>query len=1370
MTLQPGPEGKDTYIGSRPDLVNTGNPHHRLLPAMAWTWSGVPGALRGLIDFDIPPLPDGGTLIKATLVLSAETTGSSPRGHSQEGGTNTWRLIPITSSWEETTATWNNQPSVDESRAIALPSSNSYDQTYQVDVTAHVATKLSTPSLMRGWMLRLQSEDSHRAIQFATSDHPTIAVRPKLLLEYTQAVPLGRISGRVIRGSCDTACGLQGVLVDAGGGHYATTAPDGTYTLTNLPLGTYTLRASLRGGWTFGSFAFQNEHYTVSISRPGQLAWASDIVGWDRDPVVFVHGWNSDVSSDFGDVPARLREAGYYVHDSGQLTGGRFTTPPLFLNSYHVRDWTREVRYETGRAKTILYGQSMGGLVSRAYVEGPLYAGDVSQLFAFGSPHLGAPGFSYPSCLVETFNRIFGGALCDMTPAGMRTFNLIMRQRAGVDYHLTGGDAPTWRWQRKCMKILWWKICVNLPLPDHEFRNGNGWWLGALIAGKDDGFIQTRSALGMAGRNIDRFITRETHSKGFVGYRDYHMWENGPSQEGFARCGARLLIDRTSNTCGTRLFNGPPPGAFLSASQPSAASPLFSATDDDPASPALNQLSRLDTGGVSPGSQKVRSVLVEGGPTSFTASWDRGTARFYVIDPSGQVIDPESLDAAAVDPSDPEAEDATEPPPGMALYSEAALGATYYFPAASRGTWQLVLKAGTASDTEAISYSTQAVFDSPLGARLVRERPSFEPGQPAHLRMLFSEPVQAAEVQLRIRHGDGSVQEVALERLSGTEYVADPVIAGPSGFVNLVWSVTGQRMDGVSFERGGQEDVQINSTALRLGTGHSDRAIPREGLPGLNSALAVHLQVRSDYAGEALGVFGELAALDGSTITTAFASVPAVQGVNDVELRFRAEEIFAAGKDGPYLVREVKLVDTRGALLLSQEIPLAHTTAPYSYRSFSSVQGKPAAFVDEGPYRVVLGQSITLKATGADPEGQPLTYAWDLDGDGVFESPGQSVLFTAPSQAPVGLQTVRVQVTDTDGNSAQAETSVERIINHPPIAQCQNVTVLADATTCTGSASVNAGSYDPDSEGGVTCSQAPDGVYSQGAHPVVLSCADSTGLTASCVSTVTVRDVTPPAVICPAPLVMNSSGPEGAWVTPAAATAQDGCSNATVSGPPAGLYPNGITEVTYTAVDATGNTSQCSTSIEVVPGAPPQLTMCNMPRYTRELSQLACGWATSGEGGPRVTRVFLTIDGQEAIPLTPDNSGGFVYTTLNLEEGTHQLELTAVNAEGGFAQRRTTVTIDRTPPVLSVLSPAWDAVLPGPVVDVTTSVQDVSPTKVVTQWTQSTQVEEGTGVVTHRVDLVNWGAGVILVSATDAAGNTSQTLQQVQVLPPTSSP
>ena len=75
-----------------------------------------------------------------------------------------------------------------------------------------------------------------------------------------------------------------------------------------------------------------------------------------------------------------------------------------------------------------------------------------------------------------------------------------------------------------------------------------------------------------------------------------------------------------------------------------------------------------------------------------------------------------------------------------------------------------------------------------------------------------------------------------------------------------------------------------------------------------------------------------------------------------------------------------------------------------------------------GPYAVDEGSGTTLTASGRDPEGGTLSYAWDLDGNGTFETPGQSVSFSA-DDGPA-TPTVRVQATDDVGNTATDSVTV----------------------------------------------------------------------------------------------------------------------------------------------------------------------------------------------------------------------------------------------------------------------------------------------------------------------------------------------------------
>ena len=79
-----------------------------------------------------------------------------------------------------------------------------------------------------------------------------------------------------------------------------------------------------------------------------------------------------------------------------------------------------------------------------------------------------------------------------------------------------------------------------------------------------------------------------------------------------------------------------------------------------------------------------------------------------------------------------------------------------------------------------------------------------------------------------------------------------------------------------------------------------------------------------------------------------------------------------------------------------------------------------------GPYAVAEGGAGAgaVVASGSDPEGSPLTFAWDLDNDGTFETPGQNPAFSAAGRDGPEIQPVVLQVCDDDGGCGAAGTAV----------------------------------------------------------------------------------------------------------------------------------------------------------------------------------------------------------------------------------------------------------------------------------------------------------------------------------------------------------
>ena len=114
--------------------------------------------------------------------------------------------------------------------------------------------------------------------------------------------------------------------------------------------------------------------------------------------------------------------------------------------------------------------------------------------------------------------------------------------------------------------------------------------------------------------------------------------------------------------------------------------------------------------------------------------------------------------------------------------------------------------------------------------------------------------------------------------------------------------------------------------------------------------------------------------------------------------------------------------------------------------------------------------------------------------------------------------------------------------NHPPVAVCQSVSVDADPSSCTATASIDDGSFDPDGDS-LTLSQNPPGPYSLGTTTVTLTATDTHGESNSCSATVTVVDATPPVVSCNAP---PSITPPQAPIS-FTASAADSCGGATAS-------------------------------------------------------------------------------------------------------------------------------------------------------------------------------------------------------------------------------
>jgi len=109
----------------------------------------------------------------------------------------------------------------------------------------------------------------------------------------------------------------------------------------------------------------------------------------------------------------------------------------------------------------------------------------------------------------------------------------------------------------------------------------------------------------------------------------------------------------------------------------------------------------------------------------------------------------------------------------------------------------------------------------------------------------------------------------------------------------------------------------------------------------------------------------------------------------------------------------VRVVDNDGA----------SSTATYSL----SVAGlAPIAALTAAPSPAATGATVQFDASGShDPDSLISDYKWDLDSNGSFELDSGTTPTAARSYPNPGLVTVRVKVTDEDGNSSTASVAVD---------------------------------------------------------------------------------------------------------------------------------------------------------------------------------------------------------------------------------------------------------------------------------------------------------------------------------------------------------
>ncbi len=375
-----------------------------------------------------------------------------------------------------------------------------------------------------------------------------------------------------------------------------------------------------------------------------------------------------------------------------------------------------------------------------------------------------------------------------------------------------------------------------------------------------------------------------------------------------------------------------------------------------------------------------------------------------------------------------------------------------------------------------------------------------------------------------------------------------------------------------------------------------------------------------------------------------------------------------------------------------------------------------------------------------DFSGNAILSPQDVDA-GSADNCGIAALTVSQTQfdcSNIGSTPVTLSATDAAGNSSTCEASVFVIGAPAPIVVTKDITVELDAN---GTATITPADMDDNSlvSCGITSMTVTPDTFdcsNAGTNEVTLTIVDNGGNTASETATVSVVDVTAPAVLChDTVLELDFSG--NAILSPqdvdAGSADNCGIASLTVSQTQFDCSNIGSTPVTLSATDAAGNSSTCEASVFVI-GAPAPIVVTK--DITVELDANGTATITPAD----VDDNSLVSCGIASMTVTPDT-----FDCSNA--GTNEVTLTIVDNGGNTASETATVSVvDVTAPAVLCHDTVLELDFSGNAI---LSPQDVDAGSADNCGIAALTVSQ------TQFDCSNIGSTPVTLSATDAAGNSS---------------
>ncbi len=216
-------------------------------------------------------------------------------------------------------------------------------------------------------------------------------------------------------------------------------------------------------GWYWAQGSMQPDQTIFAGTEQGQPAFASSQpVNVKPRPVVMVHGfisswqtWNNYLGPE--GFLASMGLQGFAVGDGqvpGVLNTGVITNPTghtntLAQNAEILGQYIDGVKQKTGAEMVDLVVHSMGGMISRYYIDRVMKDRDVAQLIMLGSPMGGSDCSVLPAAL-----GFYLPASIEIRESYMKgVFNQQITHRRGIEFYDLGGTAINEAFKSPCTEV-----------------------------------------------------------------------------------------------------------------------------------------------------------------------------------------------------------------------------------------------------------------------------------------------------------------------------------------------------------------------------------------------------------------------------------------------------------------------------------------------------------------------------------------------------------------------------------------------------------------------------------------------------------------------------------------------------------------------------------------------------------------------------------------------------------------------------------------------------------------------------------------------------------------------------------------------------